>query len=430
MAEHRPFPPSPRRRALARQAGLHAASPLVTGAAAATAALLAAGALAPRIVDQLGHAIVAAVDHAGRPEPTQWWASPTPAATKGSAATATGRPATETDAPATATDAPAEPTSTQIDAPLVPDALPRTVIALVLPILTAAALAALLAHLVQTRAAWLPRRRVDGAPALAQGSIARVRRAGGELASAVALAGVAFGWLWWMAPRLAALWAIGPLGPSAARHAPALPGVAPATPDIAPAVHAVGHAAAATSPLLAAAAALLVSLAVALALAWLALGVIDALVRHAALRRALGMTSTEKREDDRLAGADPRWRARRAAVLRGPRAADAMASASLLILGDDTAVAIVWDPRRRPIPLRVATGRGPRATQLLGLARRHRVAVHRDPALAAALVDGDGPVPEPHWPRLAEVIAATRSATRDASRGRAPPGDAAARDPL
>jgi flagellar biosynthetic protein FlhB len=180
------------------------------------------------------------------------------------------------------------------------------------------------------------------------------------------------------------------------------------------------HAAAGASPLLAGAAALIVNLAVALAIAWLALGIVDALVRHAALARALAMTSTEKREDDRLAGADPRWRARRAAALRGPRVADAIAGASLLVLGDDIAVAIAWDPHRRPIPVRTATGRGPRATQLLGLARRHRVAVHRDPALAAALVTGDGPVPEPHWPRLADVIAATR--------GRAPRGDA--RDPL
>jgi flagellar biosynthesis protein FlhB len=86
----------------------------------------------------------------------------------------------------------------------------------------------------------------------------------------------------------------------------------------------------------------------------------------------------------------------------------------VLVLGDGAAVAVAWDPVRRPIPVRTATGRGPRATQLLGLARRHRIAVHRDPALAAALVDGDGPVPEPHWPRLAEIVAGTRGRDRAA----------------
>jgi type III secretion system FlhB-like substrate exporter len=49
---------------------------------------------------------------------------------------------------------------------------------------------------------------------------------------------------------------------------------------------------------------------------------------------------------------------------------------------------------------------------LLGLARRHRIAIHRDPALAAALAAGDGPVPEPMWPRLAEIIAAIRGRDR------------------
>jgi len=65
-----------------------------------------------------------------------------------------------------------------------------------------------------------------------------------------------------------------------------------------------------------------------------------------------------------------------------------------------------------PIPIRTATGRGPRARQLLGLARRDQLAIHRDPALAAALVAGDGPVPELHWPPLAHIVAAI-AARRD-----------------
>jgi type III secretory pathway component EscU len=158
-------------------------------------------------------------------------------------------------------------------------------------------------------------------------------------------------------------------------------------------------------------AAALASLFVALAIAWLAIGILDALVRHAELARALAMTVTEKREDDRLAAADPRWRAQRLSLARTPSASTAVARASLLLLGDDLAVAIAWDPRRQPVPVRTITGRRARATQLLGLARRHRIAVHRDAQLAAVL-DGEGPVPDAHWARLAEVIAAVQGAHR------------------
>ena len=84
-----------------------------------------------------------------------------------------------------------------------------------------------------------------------------------------------------------------------------------------------------------------------------------------------------------------------------------------MILGDDLAVAIAWDATRRPIPTRVAVGRRARATQLVGLARRHRVAVHRDPALARALGDGEGPVPELRWRDLADVLVAVRHAAAD-----------------
>ena len=80
----------------------------------------------------------------------------------------------------------------------------------------------------------------------------------------------------------------------------------------------------------------------------------------------------------------------------------------MLLLGDGLAVAIAWEPARQPVPRRTARGAGPTATQLLALARRLAVPVHHDPALAAALADADGPVPAAHWPRLAEIIAATR----------------------
>jgi len=319
-SEQRPFAPSARRRALAHRAGLHAASPLVVGGVACAAAAIA-----------LGLAGAATAERAGA-----WIA----AAARGDVSALRARD------------------------------LLGAVVELAAPVVVAVAIGALLAHVAQTRALWLPRRTTPGAPHLPAGSIERARRAGFELAAACVIGGVTFGWLWLVAPRLARL----PVAPLAA-------------------------------------AALVASALAAFAIAWVALGAIDALLRHRALAGALRMTAEEKREDDRLAGTDPRWRTYRANLRRPASAnelATAVAGASVLVLGDDHAAAVAWDPVRRPIPIRTACGRGARATQLLGLARRHRIAVHRDPALAAALVDDTGPVPERHWPQLAEVIAAVR----------------------
>jgi flagellar biosynthesis protein FlhB len=321
MAEHRPFPPSPRRRALARRAGLHAASAALTGAVAAAAALVALAALGGTLADRLGAAIAAACR---------------------------GR------------------------AVLIPGALAEAVLGAALPLAAAAAVAAVIAHLAQTRGAWLPRRRIAGAPVLDSGPVPRARRTAFDLAGAVVIGGATLAWLWRSAPDVAALTALDP-----------------------------------AAALLAGGAALLASVAVALIVAWTVLGVLDALLRHAGLARALAMTAREKRDDERVAGSDPRWPRWRARARALPAGA-AVAGSSLLLLGDDTAIAVAWDPLRRPVPVRTATGRAARATQLLGLARRHRLPVHRDAALAAALVDGDGPIPEQHWPRLAAVIAALR----------------------
>ncbi len=341
MSERRPFPPSPRRRQLARRAGLHAASPLLVGAIAAAAAIGAVAVFGRAAATRLGAAIASACASA--------------------------------------------------DGSVVPDVMPasnlaRDVLALALPILAAAALAAILAHLLQTRAAWLPRRPLPGAPSLPAGAAARGRRAALDLIAAATIGVVAFGWLWWAAPRLAALSSI-------------------------------------SIPL--AAAALVISALAALAIAWTVLGAGDALLRHAAVGEALHMTAREKRDDERQAAADPRWRSLRARLARSPArspaardATTAVARATLLVLGDDLAVAIEWDPIRRPIPIRTATGRGVRATQLLGLARRYRLPVHRDARLASRLVTTTpapsaspiraGAIDEALWPQLAEIVAAVR----------------------
>jgi type III secretion system FlhB-like substrate exporter len=380
----RPFPPSPRRRALSRRAGLHAASPLVAGAVACGAALLAASGLAAAAGARLGAWIAAACRAAGDPHVAAGARGAalgfghipagTPGAASGLVPAAAGAPSAAAPlfagdpgallglghAPSPAGDAGAG----AVLAPLVPADAPGALLALALPVLAAAAVAAVIAHLAQTRALWLPQRRVAGAPTVERGAAERATRAAFELAGAAVIAGCTLGWLWLAAPRLAAL----------------------------PSVPLAGGA-------------LIASAAAALTAAWAGLGVLDALWRHTELARALRMSPRDKREDDRLAGIDPRWRDHRAKASR-TTPAEAVAGSTLLLLGDGAAVAIAWDPARRPIPTRTIAGRAARATQLLGLARRHRIPVHRDVALAAALSAGDGPVPEPHWPRLAEIVAA------------------------
>lgn len=322
MADHRPFPPSARRRALARAAGLSPASAIVVGAVAWIGALVALLVFGRAIALRLGAWVATACSSAdGR------GSGPAGAAPHGYGS-------------------------------LVTDML-----GLALPILVAAALAALIAHLAQTRGFWLPRRSVRGAPAL---DTSRTQHAALGVVGAIAIGVVTLAWLWAVAPRLARL------------------------------VQDPG-----------AGALILAGFLGTLAAVWIGIGALDALVRHAELARSLRMTAAEKREDERLSRADPRWRARRAEAARGPSVRDAVAGASVVLLGNGVAVAVAWDPVRRPVPVRTAKGRDARATQILGLARRHGIAVHRDPELALALAEGDGPVPEARWPRLAEIVAAT-----------------------
>jgi flagellar biosynthesis protein FlhB len=370
MTERRPFPPSPRRLALARQAGLTSASPLVVGAIACGAAVLAAVFLARAAASLVGNWIAAACRAADGSrslgDVTQGVDASTLSAGRDGVATlglgGHDRVATlGLDRVAT----------------LGLEGIVAHVVELAGPIIAAAAIAAVVAHVAQTRSLWLPRRRIAGAPIIEP---ARVHRTAFDISAAIVIGVVAFGWLWITAPRLASLFVV---------DTPLLP---------------VGSG--------------LASLIVALAVAWISMGVVDALLRHVELTTALAMTITEKREDDRLSAADPRWRAQRTALMRGPSASSAVARAALVLLGDDVAVAIAWDARRQPVPLRTITGRRAHATQLLGLARRHRVPVHRDAQLAAALVDGEGPIPDTHWARLADIIAAVQSANtgRDVSR--------------
>ncbi|MBL0221126.1 MAG: EscU/YscU/HrcU family type III secretion system export apparatus switch protein [Myxococcales bacterium] len=324
MAEHRPFPPSARRRALAHAAGLTAASPIVVGAAAWIGALVAVLVFGRAVAARLGALVTAACSRAATPSP-------------------------------------ASPTSPGFGTGVVSE-----VLTLVAPCWSRPR---------SPRSSLTPRR--PGACGSPAASSAALRRSSARACSmrdtacsARSRSGrITFAWLWAIAPRLGAL---------------------------------------VQKP--AAGALLLVGFVATLGAAWVALGAVEALMRHADLARSLRMTAAEKREDERLAGADPRWRRRRAEVGREPRqrdVRDAVAGASVVLLADGLAVAIAWDPVRRPVPVRTASGRDARATQLLALARRHGIAVLRDPDLARALAGGIGPVPEAHWARLAEIIAAT-----------------------
>jgi flagellar biosynthesis protein FlhB len=360
--ERRPFPPSARRLALARQAGLTWASPVVVGALACAAVVSAAVVLGRSAASLVGGWIASACRAADGSSSFDVIRGLDQLPPSESGHVGIGHVATDHGAGA---------------ALLGLDRVTSAVLELAAPVVGIAAIAALIAHVAQTRSLWLPRRRIAGAPTI---DPARVRRTAFDVAAAIVIGVVAFGWLWTTAPRLASLFVVDDPLP------------------------AIGSA--------------LAGLIVALAIAWLSVGALDALLRHAELSTALAMTVTEKREDDRLTASDPRWRAQRSALMRAPSAGPAVARAALLLLGDDTAVAIAWDPRRQPIPLRTITGRRAHATQLLGLARRHRIAVHRDAQLAAALVDGEGPVPAAHWSRLADIIAAVQGVNtgRDVSR--------------
>ncbi|MGE0551585.1 MAG: EscU/YscU/HrcU family type III secretion system export apparatus switch protein [Kofleriaceae bacterium] len=311
MAQDRRFPPSARRRSLARQAGVHAASPHLVGAMVCAAVAVVLVAISRRTTAELGAAIAAACSQ--------------------SAGT------------------------------IEPGAVVRSVVSLVGPLLGLAAIVVVLGHLAQTRALWLPRRKLAGAPIQERGRLAEL---GVELAGAAVFGAVTFGWLWWTAPSLAA---------------------SIASPVAAPR--------------------LLGAFVTAIAGAWLVVGALDAIARHARVAAALRMTSTEKRDDERLTAADPRWRAHRAR--NATHTGDDIAGASVVILGDSAAVAIAWHPIHRPVPVQLARGSTSRATQLVGLARRHGIPVHREPGLVAALLDGDGAVPRRLWSRLAEIIAAT-----------------------
>ncbi|MBK7534046.1 MAG: EscU/YscU/HrcU family type III secretion system export apparatus switch protein [Myxococcales bacterium] len=335
-------PASPRRRDLARKAGVVAHSPTLTTAAAWLGALAALIATGPAQLAQLQDLLRQALR-----------------------STAQAEGATEVAAEVAA-------------APRVSAAL-LAVASLVLPVVAAAAVAALGAHLAQARAFWIPRRAVPGAPAWPRG--AGARSAGGlwALVRAAALLVAGVGWLFVSAPQVAAL------APGAGPRAAAL----------------------------GACAALLSSSLLVLAATWVALGALELVGRALALAAASRMTAAETRREQReQGGAVAAWRARAG---RAGSAAPAplgstslgLEEATLVVLGDSEAAAVVWEPRRAPEPQIALTRRGVGVSHVLALARQGGVPVIRAPQLARQLVEAGGAaVPPLARAPLAELVVA------------------------
>ncbi|HTJ41838.1 MAG TPA: EscU/YscU/HrcU family type III secretion system export apparatus switch protein [Kofleriaceae bacterium] len=298
------------------------------------------------------------------------WAGATIAIVIGGAAAAGAMLAWAASSVAHATDAGAIGRASQVS---IVDVI-AAVVARAAPIVVAAGVAALIAHAALVRGAWIPRRRVRGAPAIARGAGRRAGDAAIALVRGAAIVAVALHFAIAHASDAAHLGAWASRAPTDTAAADAL-------------------------ALLAAA---LVHVAIAVAIT----GALDALERARRWRVDLRMTPRERRDEDRELRGDPRWRAARRRVGELP-AALTIRDAAIVAVGDRVAVAVRWHPRAHPVPTVVARGRDALASQLLALARRAGVPAIHAPALALELarVPLDTPVPARHHAALAAVLA-------------------------
>lgn len=231
----------------------------------------------------------------------------------------------------------------------------------------AAAIGALLVHLLMVRSAWLPKRHVDHAPAIPSNGLTRARSwLGWSLASAGVLAGL-LGWLWLSAPVLAAT-----LQPSAA------------TASVVTAV-------------------VLRALVVTIAIALLALGVAHWLWRWWLLAQAQRMSVDEVRREQRESAPAP---AIRNAAKRAH--ATAQIAPTIVVYDQAHAVAIAWDPTHVPTPCIIWQRTGAGGQAAVRLAQQQGTPVRHAPAVVAQLaaVAVGSNVPQAAWPALAQVIAA------------------------
>lgn len=328
----RNLPASPRRLLLARRAGAVPHAPALTTAAAWAGALLALVALAPRLASELHSAMRRGLIDAGAP----------------SGAPLSSRASSLAERVGEAT---------------------LGALSLVAPVLLGAALLALGVHLAQTRAVWIPRRRLRGAPLPPVDLAARARAGLWSLVKGGALAAAGLGALVAAAPALGTTWSLG------------------------------------GAELLPAAAAILASAALAIVATWIALGALELVGRALALAAAARMTPAEQREEQREGGAAGRM-ARGAAQRASDPERELLAAATLVVVGDGACAAIAWHPRRNPAPAIVLARSGRGVELVLALARRDAIPIRRAPELAATLAAaGRGEVPRAAWRELADLVA-------------------------
>lgn len=184
MADDRVLPPTPRRIALARRAGLVARSPILVAGAAWAGAAIALWVAMRRAGAVLETAIRAGATAA---DPAAASAGAIRSGDVGGAAHAVGG--------------------------LAPADVIGAVLGLVAPIVIGAMIGGVALHVAQTRALAIPRRRVDGAPRPGRGVDRRAADAGVRLIRAGLVGATAIGWTW---VHLADLGHVGELPTSAA----------------------------------------------------------------------------------------------------------------------------------------------------------------------------------------------------------------------
>ncbi len=235
----------------------------------------------------------------------------------------------------------------------------------------AAAIGALLVHLLVVRSAWLPKRHIDHAPTISSNSLTRARSwLGWSLASAGVFGGL-LGWLWLSAPVLAAT----------------LHSRTP-TPSVITNIA-------------------LRALVSTVAIAVLVLGIAHWLWRWWLLAQAQRMTVEEVQREQRESAPAP---AIRNAAKRAH--ANAQVAPTIVVYDHARAVAIAWDPAHVPVPCIVWQRTGAAGQAAVRLAQQHGTHVRHAPALVAqvAPIAVGNTVPKTAWPALARLIAALAQA--------------------
>ena len=251
--------------------------------------------------------------------------------------------------------------------------LPRSVLALVAPIAIAAAVGAIAGSAVLARGLWIPIRTVRGAPSAG----AEPTTAGGRALEAV------IGLV-----RTGLLFAV-----AGAVVIARLPVIAAAT-DRGAALVMTATSALAT-----------------VAIAAVAVSVLEVAGRWLRLERSLAMTDRERRDEVRDTSGDPAARRARRDRERSDRTL--VAHARVVVVGDELAIAIGWQPGLAPRI--VARGRRLDARRIVAAARASQVPIVADAALAERL-SGGAIAAETLAPIAALLAAAGVSAGESATR--------------